>query len=187
MVNGFFKRFNLFVPLVNNFPVTSIEVNGDFIGQNLEIITQFIPAFFFRNLHRKIKAIKFLCDYGLLLGPVIIFSDSFGNFWKIPDTFWWDDVDFFGHLLGVFHRSGKIAACFFDNFLNQSFVKLVCSGIVKLWSDWAINRHFWGFDVEQAMVALILFFYIAQSIECTPFIKFIEGNNISKIQHINLL
>ena len=66
-------------------------------------------------------------------------------------------------------------------------VKLVDTGIVKLGSYTSENRHVFGGYIPQIPVSLNLFSHIAEGIEGASLVKFVDGDDIGEVEHVNFL
>lgn len=71
----------------------------------------------------------------------------------------------------------------FDH-LDQFGVQKVGTRIIVLRGDGAINGHGFHVPVKKLVVALILLFTSLMASRA-PFIKFIDGDDVGKIQHVN--
>ena len=65
--------------------------------------------------------------------------------------------------------------------------KQVGSRVVKLTGHGAKNGHIVQGVIPAKVVALVLFFNVAERVECSALIEFVEGNQVGKIEHVNFL
>ena len=79
----------------------------------------------------------------------------------------------------------QVSACFLDHFIHDHLVQGIHPWIIELRSNRSVNRHVIHIGIPQVMVALVLFADIAQCIECSAFVEFIQGNHVGKVQHVD--
>ena len=80
-----------------------------------------------------------------------------------------------------------ICLSFFYQLIHDGSVQLVGSGVIELTGHGSVYGHGIGIHVKGISVALYLFFHITKAIQGTLLIKFVECNQICKIQHVNFL
>src|SRR5688572_16560299 len=75
---------------------------------------------------------------------------------------------------------------FFGDAHHNRFVQTVHSRVVELRGDGAENRNIVVGSVPELVVALVLFFHVADSIEGAALVEFVQSNDVGEIQHIDL-
>ena len=63
---------------------------------------------------------------------------------------------------------------------------MVRAGVVELGSDGAENGKGFVGGVPKRVVAFVLFAHVAQGVERTPLVELVDGNEVGKIEHVNL-
>ena len=80
----------------------------------------------------------------------------------------------------------KIISCFLQNGTHQCREEAVHPRIIKLRSHRADNRQIFISCFKQLVVAFKLFTHIPDRVKCSPLIKFIYGNQVREVQHVDL-
>ena len=144
----------------------------------------FFPGFFhlFDGLFHAVQLLRHIC---LLFGPFVVTAHGFGNLRKVPYPLRRNDVDLFRHFGQMLQMRMKInTGALFDGFHN-GHVQPVDARVVKLRSNGTVNRHVVQILIKKLMVALVLFFHIAQSVQSAAFVKFVKGNQVGIVQHVD--
>src|SRR5688572_30336908 len=81
----------------------------------------------------------------------------------------------------------ELSFCFGLNFFQQHFEQMIYTIIIELTGNSANNGKLVIFSRKQLVISFILLSYVIQRIQCTGFVKLIDTNKISIIQHIDLL
>ena len=119
-------------------------------------------------------------DYLLLISPV-----AFGNFGEVAHPLRGNDVDFCTGLVSSLEVGRQIGPRFFHQNLHHFAVQAIHTGIVELGSDGTKNGHVLHCFLPQLVGSLVLFFDIAQGIQRAAFIKFVDGNHVGVIDHVD--
>ena len=125
-------------------------------------------------------------DVRLTLHPTFVSPVTFGNFRQVAAALWRDDVHFFAHFRASLKVRRQIRPGFFHQYLDHFLVQAVHPRIVELGGNRPKNGHFLHWFLPKLVCPLVLFFDVAQGIRGPPFVKFVDGNDIRKIDHVDL-
>ena len=125
-------------------------------------------------------------QFDLAVDPGVVAAVVLGNFRKVARAIGRDDVDLFAHFAGGDERRVELSFGLIDDLHHDAVVEGVHARVVELGGDSAEYRHVVERLIEELMVALELFLHIAQRVEGAPLIELIDGDEVGKVEHVDL-
>ena len=178
-------------PRLKRIPEVRIQVPLAAFHFFLNAFDQSVRIFQFggtKHLQSSMQRIKLIRHAGLIFYPLVVRAVVFRNLGKVPGAVRRNDVNLLRHFVRKCKAGRQLSAAgLICNRLHHRNVQAVGAGIVELAGHGSVHRHVLQRVVPAVVVPLDLFLYIAQRIQCTAFVELIEGNQVRKIQHVDLL
>ena len=194
--NGVAVTLALGSPSFEQFPVVRVEVALDgveFVEQGLQSgvlsgvlrVDELIVAAEF--LHGLVEPVQLVGHLTLGRGPAVKPAVVLGNLAQVAGALGRDDVDLFAHLFGDLERRGEVCAGTFHHLVDDSAVQRVGARVVELRGNGAVYRQILVCRLPELVVAAVLFLHVTHRIEGPTLVKLVDGHDVRKVQHVDLL
>ena len=138
------------------------------------------------HFHSSLQGKKAAGDIALLIDPPVVMPVGFADLRQVARAPGRDDIDLFRLLGGKAEIGMQAGARPFADQVDDMAVEPVDAGVVELAGDTPEDGHFVHGHIPGVAVALHLLAYVPQGVQGPPFVKFIEGDHIGKVEHVDL-
>ena len=113
--------------------------------------------------------------------------DLLSNLAEVAGTFRWNHEKLLALFLDVLDSNFHLCRSSFREQIHQHAKKLIRARIVELRGDGSNNGKLLVICIPQIMVALELLSHVADGIQGSALVKFVDGDYVGKIQHVDFL
>ena len=168
------------IPALDQIPVVRVQIAFLLLKGFLQAFDETVLVVQFRSCHSfhgALQLIQGVGHVGLLKHPIVITANALRNLAEVARSGRRNDVNLL--TLRPFIRSdGRQFACtrFFHQGLHDGSEESIGPWVIKLGGHGAKHRHVLHGIVPTVVVALHLFFYVAQGIQGSALVKLVQGN-----------